>query len=274
MAVTIKLVKFTNKMGFMKRLLLPILFLVNSCMTAQDTSLYQRKEFASTEGNKLPYRILYPENFDSNKKYPLVLFLHGAGERGNDNNRQLIHGSKLFLADSNRKSFPAIVVFPQCPKENFWAVLERDLTTSPPSMKFDYTKSANWPLSASVDLVEYLTRQGEVDEKRIYVVGLSMGGMGTLEAVSRNPELFAAALPICGGGDSASYKNTNTSFWVFHGDADAVVNVNLSRKMVATMKSLNISVRYTEYPGVNHNSWDNAFKEPDFLSWMFSKKLK
>jgi predicted peptidase len=258
----------------MKRLLLPFFILVYACTAAQDTSMYLRKEFATAAGNKLLYRVLYPENFDKTKSYPLVLFLHGAGERGNDNNKQLIHGAKLFLADSNRKNFPAIVVFPQCPSENFWAVLERDTTTSPPSRKFDYTKPANWPLTASIDLVKHLVKEGGVDSKRIYVAGLSMGGMGTFEAVSRNPDLFAAALPICGGGDSAAYKKANASFWIFHGDADPVVNVRLSRTMVATLKSLNVNTRYTEYPGVNHNSWDSAFKEPDFISWMFSKKLK
>ena len=102
-----------------------------------------------------------------------------------------------------------------------------------------------------------------------------MGGMGTFETVYRNPGMFAAALPICGGGDTSKYNASvgKTSFWVFHGDMDAAVNVDLSRKMVATLKSLGIPVRYSEYPGVNHNSWDNAFKEPDYLSWMFSKKI-
>ena len=258
----------------MKRLLLPVFVLLCSCIYAQDTSMYLRKEFASAAGNKLPYRIIYPENFDKTKSYPLVLFLHGAGERGNDNNKQLIHGSKLFLADSNRKNFPAIVVFPQCPSGNFWAVLERDTTTTPPSRKFDYTKPADWPLTASIDLIKQLMKEGGVDSKRIYVAGLSMGGMGTFEAVSRNPDLFAAALPICGGGDSASYKKTNTSFWIFHGDADPSVNVKMSRTMVTTLNNLGVKTKYTEYPGVGHNSWDNAFKEPDFISWMFSKKLK
>ena len=103
-----------------------------------------------------------------------------------------------------------------------------------------------------------------------------MGGMGTFEAVYRNPGLFATALPICGGGDTVHYDNRVKAvpFWIFHGDADAVVNVNLSRSMVAKLKASGVNVKYTEYPGVNHNSWDNAFAEPTYLSWMFSQKRK
>jgi predicted peptidase len=237
--------------------------------------MYQRKEFVTKEGNILPYRILWPDNYDKTKKYPVVLFLHGAGERGNNNNLQLVHGAKLFLADSNRKNFPAIVIFPQCPAESFWAVLDADRTTQPVKMKFDYTKPGNWPLQAAVDLVKKISNEEGVDKSRVYITGLSMGGMATFETVYRNPGMFAAALPICGGGDTAKYNSaaTKTAFWVFHGDADASVNVELSRNMVAKLKSLGVSCRYSEYPGVNHNSWDNAFKEPDFLSWMFLKQL-
>ena len=101
-----------------------------------------------------------------------------------------------------------------------------------------------------------------------------MGGMGTFEAVYRAPGLFAAAAPICGGGDVARYDKRvrKVPFWVFHGDADAVVGVKQSRDMVAKLKTLRNKVKYTEYPGVNHNSWDNAFAETDFLAWMFAQR--
>ena len=103
-----------------------------------------------------------------------------------------------------------------------------------------------------------------------------MGGMGTFESVYRYPGMYAAALPICGGGDVNHYDKrvTKTAFWVFHGGADAVVNVKLSQEMVAKLKSLKAEVKYTEYPGVNHNSWDNAFAEKDYLSWMLAHKKK
>src|SRR5690606_19323608 len=116
------------------------------------------------------------------------------------------------------------------------------------------------------------TKDEAVDAHRVYITGLSMGGMGTFEAVYRYPKRFAAALPICGGGDTLRYTRVKLPFWVFHGTDDGVVNVSCSRAMVKKLEDLRVKVRYTEYPGVNHNSWDNAFAEPDFLEWMFSQR--
>ena len=167
---------------------------------------YEKKEFVYN-GNTLPYRILYPANYDKSKKYPLLLFLHGAGERGKDNEKQLIHGSKLFLTDANRKNFPAIVVFPQCPEESFWAVTKIDRTVQPFKIEFDYTAQPNWPLAAANELVKKLINEEGVEKKQVYITGLSMGGMGTFESVYRYPDLYAAALPICGGfSNSFSYR--------------------------------------------------------------------
>lgn len=119
--------------------------------------------------------------------------------------------------------------------------------------------------------------QEAVDADRIYITGLSMGGMGTFEMVHRWPGRFAAALPICGGGNTAAYDKRvkDVAFRVYHGDADAVVDVTLSRKMVERLKILRVkNVEYTEYPSVNHNSWDKAFADPDFLAWMFGHAQK
>ena len=240
------------------------------------SAFYQKKEFVFAEGKTLPYRILYPDNYDRSKKYPLILVLHGAGERGKDNEKQLVHGSKLFATEENRKNFPAIVVFPQCPQESFWAVTKIDRTKQPFKIEFDYGTEPNWPLAAANDLVKKIMKEETVDPSKVYITGLSMGGMGTFESVYRNPDLYAAALPICGGGDVTKYDKriTKTAFWVFHGADDAVVDVKLSREMVDKLKALKSEVKYSEYPGVNHNSWDNAFAEKDYLSWMFSHKKK
>jgi len=237
---------------------------------------YQKKSFAYEPNKNLPYRILYPENYDKSKKYPLILVLHGAGERGNDNEKQLVHGAKLFLKAENRTQFPAIVVFPQCPSDSYWATSSIDRTKNPIQFRFNYDSVPNWPQAAAVALVEKLKKEESVDNSRVYITGLSMGGMGTFEAVYRNPGLFAAAAPICGGGNETLYtdKVKETSFRVFHGDADAVVKVDLSRNMVARLKELKVPVEYIEYPGVNHNSWDNAFAEPDFISWLMKHQLK
>ena len=238
--------------------------------------IYEKKEFVFGEGKVLPYRILYPANYDKTKKYPLLLFLHGAGERGKDNEKQLAHGSKLFITEENRKNFPAIVVFPQCPQESFWAVMKTDQTKQPAVRTFDYTVEPNWPLAAANELVKKISKEEGVDKSRVYISGLSMGGMGTFESVYRYPDMYAAALPICGGGDVNHYDKrvAKVPFWIFHGAADAVVNVKLSQEMVEKLKSLKAEVKYSEYPGVNHDSWNKAFAEPDYLSWMLSHKKK
>jgi predicted peptidase len=250
--------------------------LLNKKAVDHALDIYEKKEFVFAEGKVLPYRILYPENYDKNKKYPLLLLLHGAGERGKDNEKQLTWGSKLFITPESRKNFPAIVVFPQCPEESFWAVTKIDRTTTPFKIEFDYTAEPNWPLAAANALVKKLSNEEGVDKSRVYISGLSMGGMGTFESVYRNPDLYAAALPICGGGDVNHFDKrvAKVPFWVFHGAADAVVNPQLSRDMVEKLKSLKAEVKYSEYPGVNHNSWENAFAEKDYLSWMLQHKKK
>lgn len=256
------------------RLLSILLLFTSHISLSQDLSQYLKKEFTSPDGGKLLYRILFPDGYDKEKEYPLILVLHGAGERGNDNEKQLTHGSKLFLQSDVRKEFPAIVVFPQCPTESYWSSVTIDRTRTPILLSFDYTKPITEPLRLSMALLEQLVREEGVNDKCIYITGLSMGGMGTFEAVYRYPNTFAAALPICGGGDTVRYKKVMTPFWVFHGAADAVVEVGYSRSMVAKLKEEKVKVSYTEYPGVNHNSWDSAFAEPDFLKWMFAKRGK
>ena len=256
------------------KLSLLLLVCCSFAVAAQDLSMYQKKEFTAPHGGTLKYRILFPENYDGRKTFPLILVLHGAGERGNDNEKQLVHGSKLFLDAEVRRKFPAIVVFPQCPEERYWSSVKIDRNKMPLELDFDYTRPATEPLSLAITLVENLIRTEKVDARCVYITGLSMGGMGTFEAVHRNPELFAAALPICGGGDTIQYKKVDTPFWIFHGDADAVVDVKYSRAMVDKLKDLKVKVKYTEYPGVNHNSWDSAFAEPKYLKWMFGKRRR
>lgn len=256
-------------------ILLTFLVLVSPAI-AQDYSLYQKRQYTHTDGNTLPYRILYPENYDKAKKYPLILFLHGAGERGNDNEKQLVHGAKLFLKDENREQFPCILIMPQCPTDSYWSSVKVDRSTQPGTFGFDYTRPLNWPLEATLEVVKKITQEEAVDTKRLYIMGLSMGGMGTFESLHHYPKVFAAAAPICGGADVEAYDKRvrKLPFWVFHGDSDSVVGVDNSRKIVDKLKKLGVSVDYTEYPGINHNSWDKAFAEPKLLPWMFSQSSK
>lgn len=241
---------------------------------AQDKSLF-KKEIYVSGNDTLPYRILLPLNYDSSKKYPLILILHGAGERGNDNEAQLVHGSYLFLKDSVRQQYPAIVVFPQCAANSFWSNAEFnfDAATGKRSLHFLAEGSPTVSMKLAQQLLKKIIDEYPVNKKQIYVGGLSMGGMGTFEIVRRNPELFAAAFPICGGGATATAAGMKKiKWWVFHGDVDAVVPASLSQEMVDALKAAGAEVKYSLYPGVNHNSWDNAFAEPELLPWLFSVK--
>jgi predicted peptidase len=246
-------------------------------VNAQDVSSYEKKEFIS-KTDTLRYRILYPKNYVKSKAYPVITFLHGSGERGNNNEAQLTHGGKLFLNDTLRNEFPAIVIFPQCPRDSMWRYItsKRD-TTSPTGRLIDFSMTASVPTPTRLVkmLLDSLVKRKVADAKRMYIGGLSLGGFGTFNMIERYPGYFAAAFPICGGGDTASAKRfaKNTAVWIFHGDKDQSVSVQYSRDYYAALKKLNAEVRYTEYPNVGHNSWDNAFAEKDLMYWMFRKKL-
>lgn len=225
------------------------------------------------EGHKLPYQIMYPEGYDSSKRYPLVVFLHGAGERGDDNERQLTHG-KQFLIDNFRSKYPAIVIAPQCPSNSWWTNARRNDMDGKLTFTFGYTDTESESMHVLTHLVGFWLSSGSVDLSRVYVGGLSMGGMGTFELLWRMPYVFAAAFPICGGSsiDKMPLYAKNTALWVFHGSADSVVPVDFSRKAVKELQSLGCEVKYTEYEGVDHNSWDNAFNEKDLPKWIFQHK--
>ncbi len=229
-------------------------------------------------GDTLRYRILWPNNFEVEKTYPLVLFLHGAGERGNDNEKQLVHGSALFTDSTNRADFQAVFVFPQCNKDDYWAKVE--FTKSENGKRnFHYKPNDNPPtqaLSLVISLIDSLLLEKWLDKSRIYVGGLSMGGMGTFELLYRKPETFAAAFPICGGGDPATAVAfaKDVAIWVFHGEVDSVVPVSHSQTMVNAIKEAEGNPRFTVYPGVDHNSWDNVFAEKELLPWLFSQHKK
>lgn len=246
----------------------------SSVVMAQGTERYEKKTYAAQNGLELPYRLLLPDNFNPKNRYPLIIFLHGAGERGDDNEAQLVHGSSMFL--SKQTDFPSIVVFPQCRKDSYWSSVQIDRNQSPEKrFNYDYSASPQTPdLTAVIELIVDLQNQFKIDKKRIYIMGLSMGGMGTFEAITRHPKLFAAAIPICGGGDTRLVANfaKKVPVWIFHGADDNVVHVNYSRSMVNAIEAAGGKVKYTEYPNVNHNSWDRAFAEPDLLPWLFQHK--
>jgi predicted peptidase len=217
---------------------------------------------------------LYPVSFDSEKSYPLVVFLHGAGERGNDNEHQLDLGAGLFLKDSVRKQYPAIVVFPQCPSDSLWNQI--------PGPPFDTTVEVNHQmntLSLSTPerlvklLMDSLQDNKIADRRRIYLGGLSLGAFGTYDLIIHYPDYFAAVFAICGQANVELYpkKALNIPIWIFHGAIDNVIHPWPDRSLIKALKAGGAkNAKYTEYPGVMHNSWINAFAEPDLLPWLFS----
>lgn len=263
--------------SIMKKFLVFIaLTLLISSAFSQNFPQYEKASFIKGS-DTLNYRILYPLNYKPGKKYPLVVFLHGSGERGKDNNLQLAWGADLFLKEENRKNFPAIIIFPQCPVNSFWAQMSRkSIADSLGTFSFESSKPPTTSLLLVMEMLDEWAASGKVNKKKIYVGGLSMGGMGTFEILWRKPGFFAAAIPICGAGDPAKVPvyAKKMPVWMFHGDKDPAVPVGNSRLMNNALKASGARVLYTEYPGVGHDSWKNAFAEKELLPWLFRQKRK
>ncbi|XZE53233.1 prolyl oligopeptidase family serine peptidase [Planctomycetaceae bacterium SH139] len=227
------------------------------------------KESITAGENKLNYRLYQPPvkaGEDSATPYPLVLFLHGAGERGVDNEAQLKHGVSEFMR--RQGEYPCFLVVPQCPTQQRW--VERNWSEATGEDTFEEAPSA--PMELALAVVEELVKQKRVDPKRLYVTGLSMGGYGTWYAAGFKGSPFAAAAPICGGGDPLwAERYRELPLWAFHGDADGAVPVARSREMIAAIKQAGGQPKYTEYPGVGHDSWTRTYQDDAFHQWLFSQ---
>ncbi len=227
------------------------------------------------EGTVYRYQVYVPNDWNAGKRWPVILFLHGAGERGDDGLIQTEVGIGTVIR-RHKERVPAIVVLPQCAKDSWWPE---------PEMQAQALKA----LDQSI-------KEFNGDPQRVYLTGLSMGGYGTWALVASHPDKFAALAPICGGlrpppsasaneprpepvgtGDPyaiMAQKVGKTPVWVFHGGADPVVPVSESQKMVEAIKAEGGNVKYNEYEGVGHNSWDKAYAEPEFFDWLFAQSLK
>ena len=224
-------------------------------------------------GHKLPYRFYQPEQKNSGQKYPLVIFFHGAGERGLDNRTQF----QRFAPTIFWQKYPCYVVAPECPArtaensnaESVWV----DTSFGAPSHKMK--EIPTWPLQLAMQLINQIIKENKVDVNRIYVIGLSMGGFATWEIIQREPGLFAAAIPICGGGDpDYAAKLNSIPLWVVHGGSDRTVPVTRSREMVSAIQASGGNVKYSEYPGVDHDSWSQTYGNPEIWDWLFSQVKK
>jgi len=244
-------------------------FMSSDCLSAADNrDRFEVRVFQDGDYT-LPFRLLRPKEYDAKKKYPLVIFLHGAGERGNDNVKQLRHGMNDFASDEVMAKYPAFVMAPQCPENEKWS----DVDWS--AMSSTLPEKPSRSLSATIKAADALQKEFSIDPARIYITGLSMGGYGTWDALSRWPKKFAAAAPVCGGGDPAyAQRIKDVPIWAFHGDEDKAVKVQRSREMVEALKAAGAAPKYTEYAGVGHDSWTRTYSDPALYEWLFAQRKK
>jgi predicted peptidase len=223
-----------------------------------------------SDGKALPYRLLKPTDTETGKKYPLAIILHGAGERGTDNSKQLVwfwndkRASVMTRPEVAKEK--AFVIVPQCPDGKKWVEV--------PWEKGSYkSPEISEPLKLTLALIDSFIKDQPIDPDRVYIIGMSMGGYGAVDAVQRRPELFAACVSICGAGDVSKAKDiAHVPVWAFHGEADTVVPVSASREMIDALKKAGADPKYNEYPKVGHNSWSPAFEEKEFWNWTFAQK--
>lgn len=206
-------------------------------------------ELNTTVPVKMNYLVYLPEDYEQKEKWPLLLFLHGSGERGDNLDLVTIHGPPKLI--KNGKKFPFIVISPQCPKGQLWQPIE---------------------LTALLDDVE---KRYRVDKDRVYVTGLSMGGFGTWALAAHTPYRFAALAPICGGGEKFWVKKIkHVPIWVFHGAKDKGVPIERSSSLVDVLKKANADVTFTIYPDAGHDSWTESYNNPKLYEWFLQQKRK
>lgn len=240
----------------------------------QDDQAFQTRAI-TIGGTEYGFRVFIPKHWTRKKKSPVILFLHGAGERGDDNLAQTRVGIGPSIL-RQQETLPFIIVMPQCPRNRWW---------TEPDMQAQALKA-----------LDQTIKEFNGDPQRTYLTGLSMGGYGSWVMAANNPTRFAAVAVVCGGvrppprvsapqptdGVTAAAdpygavaaRIGKTPVWVFHGGADPVVPVSESRKMVEAIKAAGGSVRYDEYEGVGHNSWDKAYAEAEIFTWMLAQKLR
>ncbi|MDX2015907.1 MAG: PHB depolymerase family esterase [Myxococcaceae bacterium] len=210
----------------------------------------------------LPCRVLLPEPYEPQRvQYPLVVALHGSGERGTDNARQLKNGIRAFEAPERRRRFPCIVVAPQCPADDTFGG--------------SWYGGSSRTQQAVLSLVRELGTRRSVDARRVYVIGFSMGAIGLWAMLERAPGLFAAAVPIAGDLDVERARDlVHFPLWAFHGEQDELVSNTNTRAFAALTQKLGGSARYTELPGVGHDAWAPTFARDDLYEWLFSQRRK
>ena len=231
------------------------------------SAMPEAREWKPEDGTEVKYRWASPATTEDGKTYPLVLFLHGAGERGDDNKAQLKHGAKAILKGAEKLGEPCFLIAPQCPAESWWAPIDRE------TMRLRSAGGSNPLLESMLALVRDTIAKHPVDPKRVYLSGLSMGGYASWDLLVRSPGMWACAVPVCGGGDpSTAGKFKDVPVWAFHGEADPVVPVRTTREMIQALEEAGGKPKVTIYPDVQHDSWTRTYDNPAVIRWMFAQK--
>jgi predicted peptidase len=223
--------------------------------------------FTNSAGEVTVYRLGAPQFPEKGKKYPMILFLHGSGECGTNNFKQITVGLPKLFEGVMKRPEPFIIVAPQCDGTNTWVktlAFDSDYAAPPEPTK---------ALKAALDICDDLIRNRQADPDRFYITGLSLGGFGTWDAIQREPNKFAAAAPICGGGDVRRLAGMDKlPLWIAHGDADKNVPVECSRRMVTAIHDAgNKELVYMEYKDAGHVVWDRVYGDPNFLEWFLTR---
>jgi len=223
----------------------------------------EAREWKAPDGTVIKYRWSAPEKTEPGKTYPLVLFLHGAGERGDDNKAQLKHGVIPIINGAEKLGSPVFLIAPQCPAGTWWSPPDATKT------KLIAAAAPNALLEAVLALVVDIRKNHPVDPKRLHVTGISMGGFGTWDLLGRAPGLIASAIPICGGGDaSLAVKFKDLPVWAFHGEADLVVPARGTREMIESLENAGGKPKVTYYAETGHDSWTRTYENPEVIRWM------
>ncbi len=257
----------------MKKHLSIIVFIWLGCITtviAQPKHTVIKGQYIAPNAklsDTLNYQVHLPDGFDPAKTYPMLVMLHGSGERGMDNEIQYKHFAPFVENATIRSQHPAIIIIPQCPRSSSWTWWLTDRDT----LSFTLKPKPTVALKNLKALLGQIEKQYKIDDERRYITGLSMGGLGTFEFLSYYPGYFAAAAPVCGGGDIKKVRKIKkTAVWLFHGGADRVVVPSLSRKMFYALEEADGQVVYTEFPGVGHDSWVQTYQQVILADWIFA----
>ncbi|HLP96794.1 MAG TPA: glucoamylase family protein [Saprospiraceae bacterium] len=230
---------------------------------------FHRAIYQDKAGETLPYQMMTPWKTTPAGKYPLVIFLHGSGERGLQNHEQMRNGVHAFCEEWVREKYPHYLLVPQCPPDMRWGGSSQNWQTL-------YQEEPTAAGRMVLELIEQtLAARPDIDRNRIYITGLSMGGFGTFDLMMRRPDLFAAGIPVCGGGDPLyADKIREIPLWVFHGGLDDVVYPRCSRQIVQALEKSGGKVRYTEFSTLYHDIWNMVYYNPEVLEWLFSQQKR